>query len=246
MLRSRGIETACGLLENDARELNIGFFSRMDRGRPWLRMKIAASLDGRTALANGRSQWITGPEARRDGHHWRARACTVLTGIGTVMEDDPQLTVRDVETSRQPARVVVDSRLDISPAARVLGPGTVIAAARRDDSRIAALRDRGADVMVLPNASGKVDLAALMTELGARGMNEVHIEAGHKLNGSLLRENLVDELLVYLAPQILGDTARGMFHLPELTELSQRHELELRDVRPIGGDVRVLARVKGV
>jgi diaminohydroxyphosphoribosylaminopyrimidine deaminase/5-amino-6-(5-phosphoribosylamino)uracil reductase len=243
-LRASGIETRCGLLENEARELNIGFISRMTRRRPWLRMKIAASLDGRTALANGRSQWITGPEARRDGHHWRARACAVLTGIGTVKDDDPQLTVRDVETPRQPVRVVVDSRLEIPASARMLGPGTLIAAAQQDDSRIAALRQRGAEVVVLRNASGKVDLAALMAELARRGMNEVHIEAGHKLNGSLLQENLVDELLVYLAPHILGDAARGMFHLPELTELSERRELDIRDVSRVGADLRVLARLK--
>ena len=244
-LRASGIETRCGLLENEARELNIGFISRMTRGRPWLRMKIAASLDGRTALSNGRSQWITGPDARRDGHHWRAQACAILTGIGTVTEDDPQLTVRDVDTPRQPVRVVVDSRLEIPTAARILGPGTLIAAAGDDSSRRAALQDRGAEVIVLPNASGKVDLAALMAELARRGMNEVQIEAGHKLNGSLLREKLVDELLVYLAPSILGDAARGMFHLPDLADLSGRHELELREVRQLGADLRVLARVKG-
>jgi diaminohydroxyphosphoribosylaminopyrimidine deaminase/5-amino-6-(5-phosphoribosylamino)uracil reductase len=246
ILRSAGIQTESGLLENEARELNPGFLSRMTWGRPWLRMKIAASLDGRTALANGRSQWITGPEARRDGHHWRARSCAVLTGIGTVAEDDPQLTVREVETPRQPVRVVVDSRLEISPHARVLGPGTLIAAAREDDSRIAVLRERGAEVVVLPNASGKVDLAALVAELARRGMNEVHIEAGHKLNASLLQDNLVDELIVYLAPRILGDTARGMFHLPELTDLAQSRGFELRDVRTIGGDARVIARAKAL
>ena len=244
MLRTAGVRTESGLMENEARELNIGFLSRMTRGRPWLRMKIAASLDGRTALANGRSQWITGLEARRDGHHWRARSCAVLTGIGTVAEDDPQLTVRDVETPRQPVRVVVDSRLEIAPSARVLGPGTLIAAARDEVSRSGALRERGAEVIVLPNASGKVDLAALVAELGRRGMNEVHIEAGHKLNASLLQENLVDELLVYLAPRILGDSARGMFHLPELTDLAQCRAFELRDVRTIGGDVRVISRAK--
>jgi len=243
-LRASGIETRCGLLEDEARTLNIGFVSRMTRGRPWLRMKIAASLDGRTALANGRSQWITGPEARRDGHHWRARACAVLTGIGTVKDDDPQLTVREIDTPRQPLRVVVDSRLETPTSARVLGPGTLIAAACEDRARIAGLQARGAEVIVLPNASGKVDLAALVADLARRGMNEVHIEAGHKLNGSLLQENLVDELLLYLAPNILGDTARGMFHLPELTDLSGRRELELRDVRPVGGDIRVLARLK--
>ena len=242
-LRRAGVETACGLMESEARELNVGFVARMTRGRPWIRMKIAASLDGRTALENGRSQWITGPEARRDGHHWRARACAVLTGIGTVKDDDPQLTVREVETTRQPARIVVDSRLETPERARVLSAGTVIAAARADAARGAALERRGAEVVVLPDARGKVDLHALMTELGARQMNEIHVEAGYKLNGSLLRENLVDELVVYLAPSVLGDSARGMFHLPSLDDLGLRRRLEVHDVRRIGPDVRIMARV---
>jgi diaminohydroxyphosphoribosylaminopyrimidine deaminase/5-amino-6-(5-phosphoribosylamino)uracil reductase len=243
-LQAAGIETASGLMERDAHELNIGFVSRMTRGRPWVRMKIAASLDGRTALRNGRSQWITGPEARRDGHRWRARACALLTGIGTVKDDDPQLTVREVETPRQPVRIVVDSRLETPPSARVLGPGTLIAAAVPEAARVAALTARGAGVIVIPNASGKVDLAALMRELARREMNEVHVEAGYKLNGSLLRENLVDELVVYLAPHILGDASRGMFDLPELEELAGRRELEVKDMRSIGNDIRILARVK--
>ncbi|HUP93774.1 MAG TPA: bifunctional diaminohydroxyphosphoribosylaminopyrimidine deaminase/5-amino-6-(5-phosphoribosylamino)uracil reductase RibD, partial [Burkholderiales bacterium] len=213
-LEAAGIATACGMLEAEARELNVGFLSRMTRGRPWVRMKIAASLDGKTALVNGRSQWITGTEARRDGHRWRARACAILTGIGTVKDDDPELTVREVETSRQPLRVIVDSRLECPPAARVIGAGTLIAVAAADEKRSAALAARGAEVIVLPNAAAKVDLNALLRELARREVNEVHVEAGHKLNGSLLRENLVDELLVYLAPHIVGDAARGMFHLP--------------------------------
>ena len=242
-LRAAGIAAEAGLMESEARELNIGFVSRMTRGRPWMRMKIAASLDGKTALANGKSQWITGPEARRDGHRWRARACAVLTGVGTVKDDDPQLTVREVETPRQPLRVVVDSRLETPASARVLGPGTLLAAAGSDPERGGALQARGAEIVVLPNAGGKVDLEALVRELARRGMNEVHVEAGHKLNGSLLRENLVDELVVYLAPHIIGDAAQGMFHLPELTDLSARRELELKEVRTVGSDVRIIARV---
>lgn len=241
-LRAAGIDTACGLMEEEARELNIGFVSRMTRGRPWLRIKIAASLDGRTALANGRSQWITGAEARRDGHRFRARACAVLTGIGTVKDDDPQLTVREVETTRQPARIVVDSRLDTPRTARVLSAGTLIAAAQHG-ARGAGLAATGAEIIVLPNAAGKVDLAALMSELARRQMNEIHVEAGYKLNGSLLRENLVDELVVYFAPAILGDSALGMFHLPELEALSARRALEVKDVRKVGADIRVIARV---
>ncbi len=243
VMTAGGIETALGLMESEARELNVGFVSRMTRARPWVRMKIAASLDGKTALMNGRSQWITGPEARRDGHRWRARACAVMTGIGTVRDDDPQLNVREVETPRQPVRIIVDSSMDTAPHARVLGVGTVIAAAALDDAKAPALIAKGAEILVLPNAEGKVDLNALMLELGRRGVNEVHVEAGYKLNGSLLRENLIDEIVVYLAPHILGDSARGMFNLPALQELSDGYECELKDVRSVGGDIRVIARV---
>ena len=242
-LRAAGIEVVHGLMAHEARELNIGFVSRMTRGRPWVRMKIAASLDGRTALLNGVSRWITGPEARRDGHRWRARACAILTGIGTVKDDDPQLTVREVETPRQPVRVVVDSRLETPPSARVLGAGTLIATAAADSPAESALRSRGAEVLVLPNESGKVDLAALMRELARREMNEIHVEAGFRLNGSLLRENLVDELVVYLAPHILGDASRGMFDLPELEDLAGRRELNVTHMRSVGNDIRIIARV---
>ncbi len=242
-LRAAGIDTACGLLENEARELNIGFVSRMTRGRPWLRLKAAASLDGKTALDNGASQWITGPDARRDGHRWRARACAVLTGIGTVKDDDPQLTVRDVETSRQPLRVVVDSKLETPLTARILQGGNVlVAGAVADASRIAALQAASAEVFIQPNAAGKVDLAGLLAELARRGINEVHAEAGCKLNGSLLREGLVDELLLYLAPCLVGHDAQGLFNLAALTSLDDRRRLVLRDVRQIGADIRVLAR----
>jgi diaminohydroxyphosphoribosylaminopyrimidine deaminase/5-amino-6-(5-phosphoribosylamino)uracil reductase len=243
-LRAAGIQVESGLMEDEARELNVGFVARMHRGRPWVRMKIAASLDGRTALANGRSQWITGPEARRDGHAWRARACAVLTGIGTVRDDDPRLNVREVETPRQPLRVVVDSRLQLPLAAQLLDGGRVlVAAAVADKAAIAALRDRGAEVVVLPNARGKVELAELMRELARRELNEVHVEAGFKLNGSLLAAGLVDELLVYLAPSLLGDGARGMFNLPELTDLAQKRLVQFGDVQTIGGDLRIRARV---
>jgi len=241
-IRAAGIPVDCGIMQNEALELNIGFVSRMTRGRPWMRMKIAASLDGKTALLNGRSQWITGPEARRDGHRWRARSCAIMTGIGTVRDDDPQLTVRDVDTPRQPLRVVIDSRLETPLDARVLGTGTIIAAARAEQARIDALRGKDAEVIVLPNANGKVDLHAIMQELSRREINEVHVEAGHKLNGSLLREGLIDELLIYLAPSIIGDAARGMFDLPELTDLGARRELRLLDVSTIGSAIRVIAR----
>ena len=242
-LRSAGITVDVGVMEHEARELNIGFVSRMTRGTPWVRMKVAASLDGRTALANGESQWITGAEARKDGHAWRARACAVLTGVGTVKDDDPQLTVRDVPTTRQPLRVVVDSRLQTPLTARLLGPGALIAAAGVDAPRSVALRAKGAEVVVLPNHEGKVELPALLQELARRGCNEVHVEAGYQLNGSLLDEGLVDELLIYFAPCILGDTAHGMFHLPPLANLAGRRHVKITDIRQIGDDVRLLARI---
>ena len=243
-LRAAGIQVESGLMQDEARALNIGFIARMSRGRPWVRMKIAASLDGRTALANRQSRWITGPEARRDGHAWRARACAVLTGIGTVRDDDPQLNVREVETTRQPLKVVVDSRLQLPLSAKLLESGRVLVAAAVDDKAgIAALQDRGAEVVVLPNARGKVELTELMRELARRELNEVHVEAGFKLNGSLLGAGLVDELLIYLAPSILGDSACGMFSLPELADLAQKRLVQFADVQTIGSDLRILARV---
>ena len=243
MLQAAGIETASGLLEGEARELNIGFVSRMTRGRPWLRLKVAASLDGKTALNNGVSQWITGPDARRDGHAWRARACAILTGIGTVRDDDPQLSVRDVATTRQPLRVVVDSKLEISPAARILQDGPVlIVGAAENAEKMALLRSTGNFVEILNNSAGKVDLKALLELLAQRGINEVHAEAGFKLNGSLLREGLVDELLLYLAPCLIGHQASGLFNLPALTTLDDKPRLQIRDVRQVGADIRVIAR----
>lgn len=245
MLQAAGIETACGLLENEARELNIGFVARMTRGRPWLRLKAAASLDGKTALNNGISQWITGLEARRDGHRWRARACAILTGIGTVRDDDPQLSVREVDTPRQPLRVVVDSKLEIPLTAKILRGGPVLVAAAVDDEKRAnSLRATGAEVVVLPNPHGKVELSGLLEELGRRGINEVHVEAGFKLNGSLLREGLVDELLLYLAPCLIGHDASGLFNLPELASLDGKHRLQVRDLRQIGEDIRLIARLR--
>jgi len=243
-LRAAGITTACGLMAAEAGELNLGFVSRMTRGRPWLRLKVAASLDGKSALKNGRSQWITSAPARLDGHRWRARACAILTGIGTVRDDDPRLSVRGIATGRQPLKVVVDSRLELPLSAQVLEGGKLlVAAASADAAKIAALASRGAEVVVLPNRHGKVDLAELMSELARRGINEIHAEAGVKLNGSLLREGLVDELLLYLAPTLLGDAARGMFDLPELSDLAGRRDLSVSDVRRVGGDIRILARL---
>jgi diaminohydroxyphosphoribosylaminopyrimidine deaminase/5-amino-6-(5-phosphoribosylamino)uracil reductase len=243
-LRAAGIAVEHGLKEDEARELNISFFARMTRGRPWVRMKIAASLDGRTALANGKSQWITGEVARQDGHRWRARACAVLTGFGTVRDDDPQLNVRGVDTPRQPLKIVVDSKFEMSPSVRLLKEGkTLVVGAVNDAKRIAALKVAGAEVAIIPNAGGKVELFKLMEELARREFNEIHVEAGTKLNGSLLQAGVVDELLVYLAPSIIGDSGRGMFSLPELTELSRSTGLKIREVERVGAEIRILARI---
>ena len=242
-LAAAGIEVGSGLLQAEAAELNIGFVSRMTRGRPWLRLKVAASLDGKTALNNGASQWITGPAARRDAHAWRARSCAVLTGIGTVRDDNPRLSVREVQTTRQPLKVVIDSRLETPPDAAVLEGGNVLIAAAQDGPRSAALRQRGAEIVILANAHGKVDLAALLLELGRRGINEVLAEAGTRLNGSLLGENCVDELLIYQAPLLMGDSARGMFGLAELTELAGARHLNIIERRMVGADCRIRARL---
>lgn len=249
-LRAAGIEVEVGDGAAQARELNIGFFSRMVRGTPWVRMKMAASLDGQTALENGTSQWITSEPARTDGHAWRARSCAVLTGIGTVLEDDPQLNVRLVDTPRQPMLVVVDSRLETPLHARLFMPGRqlLIYAAVPDEARKAALEAQGATVVYLPGkapgAQKKVDLAALLRDLAAREVNELHVEAGHKLNGSLVREGLVDEFLVYLAPALLG-AGRGMVNIGPFTSLDQATALTFQDVSQLGPDLRILARIPG-
>jgi diaminohydroxyphosphoribosylaminopyrimidine deaminase/5-amino-6-(5-phosphoribosylamino)uracil reductase len=247
-LRAAGmtVDLAGGDIARAARELNIGFFSRMQRGRPWVRMKIAASLDGRTALANGASQWITGEAARTDGHAWRKRASALLTGIGTVLEDDPRLDVRLVPTPRQPLRVIVDSALQTPADARILDtPGPVlIYTAAGDAAREPALRQRGAELAALPGNHGKVDLLAMLADLARRGVNELHVEAGHKLNASLLREDLVDELLVYLAPKLLG-IGREMAAFGPLQSLAEAMQFEFTDVERIGADLRILARPPG-
>ena len=246
-LQAAGVAVDVGLMADEAHELNIGFVSRMTRKRPWVRLKAAASLDGKTALQNGESQWITGPQARQDGHCWRARACAILSGIGTVRKDDPQLNVRGVDTPRQPLKVIVDSRLELSPAARLLEVGNVLLvsagqAVAEVAERAAALRERGAEILDLPDGKGRVDLHALLHELAQRGLNEVHVEAGSRLNGALLAAGLVDEVLLYLAPCLLGDTARGLFALPALESLAGKHQLAIRAAERLGDDLRVLAR----
>lgn len=244
-LRAAGIETDSGLMEDTVRELNIGFFARMTRGLPWVRSKIAMSLDARTALANGESKWITGKAARQDVQHWRARSCVVLTGIGTVLADDPQLNVRSIEGASQPLRAVVDNQLRLPPDARLLQqPGVVIYTASEDAQKIVALEAAGARVVVLPGTDGQVNVAAALGDLADQGCNEVLVEAGTKLNGSLLQAGLVDELVLYVAPQFLGDMARGIARLGEFTSLEQRIELEWKDIRQVGCDLRIIARVK--
>ncbi len=241
-LREAGIEVRCGLLEREARELNIGFVSRMTRGRPWLRLKSATSLDGHPALHNGESQWITAAPARADGHAWRARACAVLTGIGTVLRDNPALTVRAVSTPRQPPAVLVDSRLQIGLDTRLVRRGGLLVfCARRDPGKESMLTDHGCEVVYLPNGEHKVDLVAMVDELGRRAINELHVEAGSKLGGALIRAGVVDELLMYVAPSLLGD-AMPLFDLPATTQLEARHKLQFHEVERIGDDLRILAR----
>ena len=244
-LRAAGIEVVEGELADEAYELNIGFFSRVQRGRPWVRLKAAVSLDGRTALNNGASQWITGPDARADGHAFRKRASAVLTGVGTLLEDNPRLDVRLVETVLQPLRVIVDSRLDTPPASRMLdAPGAaLIYAAAPDESRRAALESRGVQIALMPGPSGKVDLAAMLEDLAARGINELHVEAGHKLNGSFVREGLVDEFLIYMAPKLLG-AGRELAAFGPLESLQGSLALRFVSVTQIGDDLRLIARPK--
>jgi len=255
-LKAAGIEVEIGDGAQLAEQQNLGFFSRMKRQKPWVRLKVAASLDGQTALQNGQSQWITGPEARSDGHAWRARACAILTGIGTVLQDNPLLDLRlcpNLDTSpRMPHLVIVDSKLQTPPHAKLfqhsgkdaLTPRQVwiYTAVEQADKR-AALEASGATVKVLPNALGKVDLKALMHDLAQHEVNELHVEAGQKLNGALLREGCVDELLLYLSPKFLG-AGLGMSDWGPLQNLTQALSLTFTETELIGKDLRVLARVK--
>lgn len=242
-LRQARVAADVGVCEEEATEINLGFFSRMTRGRPWVRVKMAASLDGRTALADGDSQWITGSEARADGHAWRARACAVMTGVGTVVQDDPQMTARGVDTPRQPQRIIVDRHGETPLTARILQGDPVwifTAGAPR------APFPPQVEVTRLPDANKRVDLMAMMNELGRRHINELHVEAGAKLAGALIAQGLVDELLLYFAPCLLGDTARGMFAFPALPNLNARIALDVGEWTRLGQDWRVIGRVARV
>jgi len=240
-LKAAGVTVELGLLEDAARELNIGWIHRLHHGRPWIRVKVAASLDGRTALENGTSQWITGEDARADGHRWRARACAILTGIGTVRQDDPQLTVRAIATPRQPLKVVVDRHGDLPTTARVLAGGEVILVTA---TKPAASLPENVRVITVPDREGRIDLRAMAQALGEREINELHVEAGAKLNGAMLGAGIVDELLLYVAPSLLGDPARGMFALPApLERLDNRVSLKVRSIDAVGSDWRIVARV---
>lgn len=245
-LATAGVDVACGLLASEAEELNVGFIRRMRSGRPWVRAKMAVSLDGRSALADGRSQWLTGAPARRDGHRWRARACAILTGMGTVRADDPELTVREVPTTRQPLRVVLDTRLELSETARLVSSArpdrpVLVATAVEDESRHGRLRRPGLDMLCLPAAQGYIAPAVLLSALAGRGVNELHVEAGARLTGALLSAGLVDELLLYQALCLVGD-GRGIADLPTLLALGDAPRLRLVEQRWVGADLRLRLR----
>jgi diaminohydroxyphosphoribosylaminopyrimidine deaminase/5-amino-6-(5-phosphoribosylamino)uracil reductase len=246
-LEAAGIETQAGLLEAQARALNCGFVQRMEQGMPWVRVKLAASLDGRTALANGESQWITGEAARSDVQTWRARSSAILTGSATILRDDPQLNARlpdGTPAQRQPLRVIADSELRTPVSARVLSPPgeALIFTNVPEGEQRRPFEARGIRIEATRRAAGGIDLRQLMTRLAQMEMNEVWVEAGAFLSGALLAAGVVDELVIYFAPNILGGSARGMFELPELRSLKERRELEILETRMIGPDLRVIAR----
>jgi diaminohydroxyphosphoribosylaminopyrimidine deaminase/5-amino-6-(5-phosphoribosylamino)uracil reductase len=245
-LKDAGVAILTGLLEAEARALNIGFLQRMQSNRPYLRTKIAVSLDGRTALANGESKWITGEPARADVQRWRARSSAIVTGVGTALADDPLLTVRAEELGavEPPARIVLDSTLRIPASAQIFrSPGSVrIFCTDADDDKVSSIEAAGAVVEVLASEQGRVSLTAVIARLAELEINEVLVEAGPTLNGALLNAGLIDELLVYMAGNILGTEGRGMFAIPELTDMSKRQELELVDFRRVGKDCRLTYR----
>ncbi len=243
LLKSNDIEVACGLMEAQARELNQGFISRMTRQVPFVRSKIAASLDGKTALNNGASQWITSESARLDVQHWRARSCAILTGAGTVLADNPSMTVRDIKMNRQPLKIIVDSQLSISPDAKILQNGNaLIAFAATHSAKEAELLATGAELLCIPNTDGKVCLKTLLRHLASREINEVLCEGGEGLNGALMSQGLIDELLIYYAPKLMGSTAKNMFAMPEFTHMNQAIALDILDIRKVGVDIRLRAK----
>ena len=252
-LKAAGIMVQCGLMESDAQTLNRGFISRMTRGLPWVRLKIAASLDGKTALPDGQSQWITGSYARADGHHWRAQACAIVTGVGTVKEDNPLLNVREVQTQRQPWRIIIDSTLEVPLEAKILNnpsqSGVMVVCAKLDSveaqEKAKILNSRGIEVLVIANEFGKVDLPKLFAHLAQEcHMNEIHIEAGFKLNGSMLREGCVDELLLYYAPFFISEGI-GMANISPLNALQDRQDWKIIDNSMVGSDLRLrLTKIK--
>lgn len=249
-LQQAGVEVIAGVMEQEAKLLNPGFISRMISGIPYVRCKVAASLDGRTALANGKSQWITGEAARLDVQHWRAQSCAIVTGIGTVLADNPNMTVRLPGVIRHPLRVIVDSHLQTPLNSNMLAQDTLqhspllIAHADTEPAREKALSAAGAELVHLPRIDGKVDLSALMQLLAQRGVNEVLLEAGQGLNGGFLQSGLIDEFIFYYAPKIMGDAARAMFAIPELVSMQQVNHLKILDVRQFGQDLRLRLSLK--
>lgn len=242
-LKAAGIHVICGILADEAREMNRGFLSRVERGRPWVRMKVAASLDGKTALSNGESQWITSEKAREDGHRWRMRADAIMTGIGTVIKDNPRLNVRLPDAVRQPVRIVVDSQLKTPLDARVLEEGkTWIFSANASPYKIGAMQEKGVRVFSTINNTGRVDLAEMMETLAKQEINEIHVEAGATLNGALMQESLVDEMLIYLAPCFLG-SGKNMLSLNHIDRLADKIALDFHEIVPIGDDIRIVARL---
>lgn len=241
-LKAHGVEAVAGLLALQAQVLNAGFISRMTQQRPWVRMKVASSLDGKTALENNQSQWITSPQARMDVQHWRAQSCAILTGIGTVLADNPQLTVRDIDTQRQPLRVVVDSQLNTPLEANLLKQGNTLVAYVTDaHGKTQRLADAGVRLLQTPDRHGRVCLQTLLQTLAMMQMNEVMVEAGQVLNGALVNAKLVDELLLYIAPKLMGGYAKSMLQIPSLTDMNQARPMQIFDLRQIGPDIRIRA-----
>lgn len=246
ILEQAGIIVQSGLMEAQAQALNRGFIVRMTRKRPWVRVKVAASMDGKTALHNGASQWITSEAARKDGHHWRAQSCAILTGIGTVKADNPQFTVRYIETMRQPKKIVLDSQLSISLDAALLQgePVILFTANHQNSTKISQLIQLGVQVITLPASDGLIDLEKMLRVLAIDfAINEILVEAGGNLSGALLHANLIDEIIFYLAPHLLGHDAQGMFKFPQLETLDQKKTFVIEDVRKLGQDIRVITRI---